>query len=120
MTEHISKELAQRLWDKGFRGTHYCLWMESCVDGKPFVGDPENSVAHKRLFPAYTFTELTNIIPLGIGNKQWWWAKYDVMPKRFVTGYGNINGSQWSHESPAEAAGLLVEWLIDNGYEVKG
>ncbi|MHC4616469.1 MAG: hypothetical protein ACYTEQ_01815 [Planctomycetota bacterium] len=94
--EHTSLELSKRLHEKGFRGEHFCSWMISCVDKQPFCGDNENSVAHERICPTYTFTEI--------------WPTLTTEQQLAV--------SSWIHEAetPVEAIGQYKEHLIDNGH----
>jgi hypothetical protein len=119
MIEHTSRELSQRLHEKGFRAEHAWSWMISCIDGKPFCGDNENSIAHKRICPAYTFSELWGRVPKSITVNEHW-RPLDIYPTdkgEICFRYYQITPfNKFKHESPAEAIGLLLEWLLDNGH----
>jgi hypothetical protein len=129
MKEHISRELAQRLWDKGFRAGHGRIWVLSTNhtrgDDWGIIKNEEDRKlkcfdAH---IPAYTFTELWGVLPDELrldGNEMNILVMGKDKADTCLYYRGAAGHSGQAHESPAEAAGLLVEWLIDNGYEVKG
>jgi len=130
MDEHTSRELSQRLYDKGFRAEHEYKW---------FAGGNESEVNwhnaiilskqeayrepgfKKRAIPAYTFPELWGIVPhiIEVNHKM-----KSLVIQKHISGEMRIGYTapckqpsmlMCSH-SPAEAIGLLVEWLIDNGH----
>ena len=123
MKKHTSQELSQRLHDKGFRGEHEQEHM-LLSSGKYMLVIAKDEWPDT--IPAYTFTELWGVLP-------------QVLDKPLCTYYLTLHkvhqgtialyehptiGHLWKrepHESPAEAVGLLLEWLIDNNHvEVKG
>jgi hypothetical protein len=136
--EHTSLELSKRLYDKGFRGEHVSNW-EGWEKFTEVVVVHEDTVSNwTAICPAYTFTELWGVLPYEIevdtlGNDLYsddygefykmlcplWEHPYGYMGKTRAAYAAqgmepNIVG--FSHESPAEAAGLLLEWLIDEGH----
>jgi hypothetical protein len=114
--EHTSRELSQRLKDKRFRGehTHYYCRETLMQDGVDYChGYPK--------IPAYTFNELWGVLPDEIkGDYEIALTKDDV--RTYVCyeecSHGEIVSSTetFAHESPTEAIGILLEWLIDKGH----
>jgi hypothetical protein len=118
MTEHTSYELSKRLHDKGFKGKYEKVWTKHSDWTRSqhhFLCDVMQNVTDKEVFPAYTFTELWGAMPEYIVDdmcKLYLEATKDAG----VTYIEYVYGDGFNHESPAEAAGMMVEWLIDNGY----
>lgn len=124
--EHTSQALSQRLLDKGFRAehTHYYVIMNdgglNPTAAMPWV-EAQNYSDCKWLY-AYTFTELWGVVPerwfKKSGDMYYWQMKTDQHQRCCI----EVRHSQgalkevFKSKSPAEALGLLVEWLIDNGY----
>lgn len=112
MKEHTSKELSQRLKDKGFGAEHKSNW-EKWEDFYEIVGEDETSMWDVAC-PAYTFTELWAVVPNEIS-----YGDLEILKccgKTLVQYSRGPATTRQEHESPAEALGLLVEWLIDNGH----
>jgi hypothetical protein len=124
--EHTSRELSQRLKDKGFRGEHKSVWVShpNVFGGKPFVitvnhyhDNPDKDLIV--LCPAWTFNELWGVLPEWI--KETWSLILlkEHSDGKTVAGYEsrvNLMQHSFRHESPTEAVGLLLEWLIDEGH----
>jgi hypothetical protein len=126
MKEHISYELAKRLHDKGFRGEHENVWAKNYQPINLVL--PKKDAIYKpftSLFPAYTFTELWGVLPRYIGAKKRYRPELELNKRgsNTVISYPDSHAETYDvfeHEFPAECAGLMLEWLIDNGYvEVK-
>jgi hypothetical protein len=96
MSEHTSKDLSKRLFEKGFRGEHTSYWHFTGWQKKwNLIINHEDGSGYGDI-PAYTFTEIWK--PL-------------TMPER----YELIKHIQacFERDDLAEIAG---EWLIDNGH----
>jgi len=113
MNEYTSQELSQRLWDAGFRAEHTQEWH---LDGRPDHKDEWYLCEKGRWWDedairTYTFNELWSIVPKGTSFDK------NNNGESSVCWMGQPSCPEFSaHESPAEALGLLVEWLIDNGH----
>jgi hypothetical protein len=127
MNEHTSLELSRRLHEKGFRAEHDKVWVHHwSKDSMQWsLCDIDEDDKVNEQIPAYTFTELWGVFPLKIYTDD---TPFYLIIDRAVrklpvmsVGYKDINyehyGSDvFNHESPTEALGLLVEWLIDEGH----
>ena len=119
MNEHTSKELSQRLYDKGYRGEHTHLWADHSEFGEGWILVPCGETDGMPFIPAWTFSEILRELPSHID-------KFDLFTRKgdnglcivFYAWMGNLNEVLFieSHASPAEAIGLLLEWLIDEGH----
>ena len=118
MKEHTSLELSKRLHDKGFRGEHKYGWItKHYKEGHGEIVEAENFLI---TFPAYTFTELWGVLLREIVIKT---KGYEYRRTLDVYKYSDTGmelkyhqAVKVVHESPTEAVGLLLEWLIDEGY----
>ena len=123
MNEHTSQELSQRLHDKGFGGEHEYVWGRcfGLYDAAQYLTlNDKKAIAgydYREVIPAYTFTEIWGVLPERIDT--YILASKKSKGEMFI-GYLNPIMRSWKHwfctESPAEAVGLLVEWLIDNNH----
>jgi hypothetical protein len=106
--EHTSLELSKRLHEKGFRGEHKQVWFEGKTQWHMGIKSAWRDPRYKSI-PAYTFTELWGVLPK--------WVKLHKFRHSSVARflYGGV-GHNFEHESPAEAIGLLLEWLIGEGH----
>lgn len=125
--EHTSYELSKSLHELGFKGEHKNVYVTNSVWKRDQEIKTLESIRHlpyyEVLFPAYTFSELWAVLPLllenyfmlGMGKE--WDTKTNI---QYIDREGDchttLGGAEFSHESPAEAAGLMVAWLIENGY----
>jgi len=134
--EHTSKELSERLWNKGFRAEHgheYRIFTKQLPTSslpdhvlREVDDDNDEHGSYYESIPAYTFSELWAVVPymLHINNQS-----YELlMAKDISLSNGPLNEAMYrrtggeselvniGHKSPAEALGLMVEWLIDNGH----
>lgn len=129
ISEHISLELSKRLHDKGFRGKYEWVYGHDlgglCILAKCDKHEYTNEI------PAYTFIELWRVLPQWIPNPKHGKGQYDLEMGKNHNGTktcvcyetyegGILTKSEHHHESPTEAIGLLLEWLIDNGHHEKG
>jgi hypothetical protein len=122
MTEHTSKDLSKRLANKGFRGEHKNVWV---IDGDQYsshgigeIADEGNTIGCETI-PAYTFTEIWGALPYQLVDADPGMPGIDRLelykyPDVTVGKYGIL--ASVAQPNPAEAAGLLLEWLIDNGH----
>jgi hypothetical protein len=132
MKEHTSLELSKRLHEKGFRGEHESAWKEA--DSQCWEDPSEYiPIITRNLFPdwgmnyipAYTFTELWAVVPYmlhidGQGYELLIAKDISLSDGPLSEAIYRLNGEEQelvnvAHESPTEALGLLVEWLIDEG-----
>ena len=116
----LSLELSKRLHELG-------VVMESEHDWTKYGGDwqvlPSKGFVKMEKFPAPTFTELWGMMPEIIeGPPDIYLELHKLMGGSCDIGY---HDEGWAvkvfphHESPAEAAGMLLIWLAENGH-VKG
>lgn len=133
MTEHTSKDLSQRLYDRGFRAEHgheYRIFTKQLPTSslpdhvlREVDDDNDEHGSYYESIPAYTFTELWAVVPVLIDiNEDTFYLTLskgikwnNAMYARWFTPEMEALTEQIA-ESPAEALGLLVEWLIDNGH----
>jgi hypothetical protein len=132
--EHTSLELSKRLHEKGFRREHKRIWLQVGVFPDKFRLYKGNQLDYTDGdYPAYTFTELWGRVPDYIFQQYaMCQGHYDLRVSKTPEGLTRasyydcgermtLEPDDFEHESPAEALGLLVEWLIDNGHmEVEG
>lgn len=111
--EHCSLPSARRLQELGFRGEHEKLWIS--WKSAPWYIDSKQKGSYARGYksvPAYTFTELWREMPT------WCRAEKGESGLTYIQAYQPIRtASTKAHESPAEAAALMLIWLIENGHK---
>lgn len=114
--EHTSRELSQQLHDAGFRGEHKKVWGDRTSLYSKFDYDGT---------PAYTFTEIWGVLPAT--HPEQFAFKFLMHPFPDLSEAGYLQPEPWTiikswrGKSPAEAAGLLLLWLIQEGHvEVNG
>jgi hypothetical protein len=117
MKEYTSLELSKRLYKKGFRAKSKHVWAYGRIIPKHYATTNHFKVDADAL----TFTELWSVVPHKIINGKYHIEILKVYDGKTTTiGYINNEGKNFMmnffHESPAEAIGLLVEWLIDEGH----
>ena len=134
--EHTSYELSKRLHDKGFRAQHkHKHAIPKGTHHKPAVIRIEQTswMEYYKSFdldiPAYTFTDLWNVLPDTLIHDEEFvflccqkvHENTGLMSCASYLKLDGIHNGQPSFRktSPAEAVGLLVEWLLDNGHKVK-
>jgi hypothetical protein len=126
-SEYTSQGLSKRLKDKGFRGEHkrvleYRNDFDSGETGWHLTWRWDASILHESV-PCFSFTEIWGMLPARVEDSDGdvFWLYMDKTRRgKTEAFYCNINDYEFSldkavHESPAEAIGLLLEWLIDNG-----
>lgn len=128
--EHISLELAKRLHDAGWRGNtdHIYTWNTPCLEDiytlcfkSDFYALDATLDIHD--YHAPTFTEIWRELPIFIyeernGTCELTMFKDDSDSKTVIE-YEASSYPFVSHDSPAEAAGQLLLWCIEQGH-VKG
>jgi len=120
MSEYTSLELSKRLYEKGFRGEHKKVWIKT--DGEWIKVDSEIGYGmFKGAIPAYTFTEIWLALPKEIEHEgKLLYIRITCGRKGMFIEYSTpdpLGGEVYfSHASPAEVVGLLLEWCIDNGH----
>ena len=130
MTEQLSQELSKRLDDLGVVVESKYVWgtYHSMLKGKYFVLDICKVPLLCKYFPAPTFTELWAVMPDAIkleGDDNLYQVEleaYKDVDGSTTIGYiidGSMQGhmeESFDHESPVEAAGMLLIWLAENGH----
>jgi len=122
MNEHTSQGLSERLRDKGFRGEHEIVWIKT--DGEWIRCNAVLASMFRGAIPAYTFSELwavmPSIIPTEYGDIELDMYKEGNSGPTICVYWDVIEHTQEStfirHESPAEAIGEMLIWLIENNY----
>jgi len=120
MNEHLSQELSKRLHELG-------VVVESASDWTKYGGDwqvlPSKDFVKMEKFPAPTFIELWAMLPETIlMNKMTYDLCLAKNCAKTMAGYFcpmpgcEDNVKEYSHESPTEAAGMLLIWLAENGH----
>lgn len=140
--ERTSYETSKALEEAGFKGEHTHVYGKQKKSDKQWGKLRSLIIEHsgKRIdpckelwncngivtLPAYTFTELWRELPAIIMvNKLGWTLEIsksienakDMWMWYGNAAYGKVISPEFSHESPAEAAGQLMLWLIKEGEE---
>ncbi len=126
MSEYTSIELSQRLAELGFKGEHEWWWVIDASPVNAVIRDiyvQANNIQAE--CPAFTFTEIWAVLPTELQDDYGLmlykvadgttWANYEYS---YGDGYRVLENSHFSHKSPVEAAGLLLEWAIINKHVV--
>ena len=133
----LSLESSKRLHELGVVVESKCWW----INDELFLFDIEREYAFHFITgervgelcvgqlgrdptPAPTFEELWAVLPVKIDTKEhgecWlnmWWEEYSDGSKGPRWGYADHKLKAYGeHESPTEAAGMLLVWLAENGH----
>jgi len=130
----ISLELSKRLWHKGDRKLSSTQWVK--IDGKwgleHLIDDEADGVNVFALdrslideeYPAYTLDELWAMLPDVINDEYYknltnYCCCYENDPDDYDADIEELHRVVINH-NPTEAAGLMLEWLLDNKYKING
>lgn len=121
----ISCELAKKLKQSGIKHKGHFEWIIVKSFGRPILCGLEkkyevesDGLQIKKIYPAYTLDEILEMLPSSIENKDGIYYRLSIISKwqpadGFIFRYCK---PEFYHDNPAEAAGQLLIWCIENDY----